>query len=187
MTDYTLSSKSFCRPVRSPWGAFPMRGMQVISTSPVLNVGRRVTLNYSANDTSVGQITPSTADNCFYLVGIAGSSASTHSSLVTGDTIPVWEANPNVEFQAVSYGATFASSHIGLRKKMVWDSTLQIEKIDLGASTATDWRVVITGIGQGYSIGDSGAYVTFKFLNQMAESAVTSVAPSTTAFLAFFG
>jgi hypothetical protein len=163
-----------------------MTGPQTTSTgasSISVYLGQRMTLDL-AGSTSWGRVVPSTAPNHFYLVGVAAGSIA-KSTHVAGTPIDCWSANPMQEFKAVTKGAVLASSHVGLRKKMMFDSTLNIEYIDLTASTATDWRVVITGLID--SEGDSGGYVAFRFLNQMAESAVTSVAPSTTPFLAFFG
>lgn len=187
MADYALSSGSFVRPFRSPWGAFPARTMRPISTATI-NLGQGVGLNHTGS-TSVGQVLPIVAAtaNWFQFVGFAGSSFTFASSAVTPNSMTVWEANPMVEFQARTAGATLASSHVGLRKKLMWDSTLNIHYIDLTASTATDWRVMVTGLID--AEGDSGGWVSFKCLmtqqGQQASSAY--VGTSTSPFLAFFG
>ncbi len=183
MADIALSSGSICRPFRSPWGAFPTRTMPIISTTPRVDVGRVMTLNYTGS-TDAGSITPSTADNTFYTVGIAASSQTGFASSVNIlQNMPVWEANPLVEFRAATKGATLASSHVGLRKKLVWDSTLAISWIDLTASTATDWRVVVTGLID--NVGDSGGAVSFRFIDRLGEQ-VNSTILSSTPLLAFF-
>ena len=184
MADLALSSGSICRPYRSPWGAFPTRSLVPISTNARIDLGRLVHLNWTGS-TSAGQITQSTADNAFFIVGIAASSLVAGSSATANGAIPVWEANPLVEFKAVTKGGLLASSNIGLHKKIVWDSTLAIQWIDLSASTATDWRVVIT---QNLDAeGDSGGYVAFRFLSRLTENIGSSVAvTSTSPVLAFY-
>lgn len=195
MAEITLSSGSICRPYRSPWGAFPIKHMVPISTNARIDVGRLVHLNWTVATSQTGQIVQSTADNAFQIVGIAASSLAAGSSAVANSPIPVWEANPMVEFVANTKGGALGSSMIGLRKKLVWDSTLNIVTVDVTASTATDWRVVITGMGgengvtglQG-QIGDTGAQVTFRFISKLTEEVGSSVAiTSTTPVLAFFG
>ena len=193
MADVTLSSGSICRPYRSPWGAFPIKHCKPLSSNAAIHLGRPMELVGGAT-TSAGQVTPhSTGDNTFLLVGIAASSLAAGSSGTANGVIPIWEANPAVEFVANSFGAPIGSSNIGKRRKLVWDSTLNISKVDLSVSTATDWRVVITGVGgengnEGLAgtLGDTGGQVTFKFLPMLAENINSSI-PSTTPLLAFFG
>jgi hypothetical protein len=167
-----------------------------ISTNAKIDVGRLVHLNWTAATSSNGgQIVQSTADNAFMIVGIAASSMAAGSSGVANNPIPVWEANPNVEFVANTKGAPLGSSQIGLRRTLHWDSTLAIQYVDLTASTAADWRVIITGVagengvtGLQGQVGDTGGQVTFKFLSRITENTGSSVAiTSTTAVLAFHG
>lgn len=185
MADLSLSSGSICEPHRSPWGAFPTRSMTISTgvSSAAIAVGRRVTLDWSGS-TSCMRVKGSTAENHFFLVGIAAQGVS-GSTATAGNEISVWEANPMVEFRAATKGGTLASSNIGLRKKLMRDSSLDIEYVDLSASTATDWRVVITGLID--AEGDSGGYVTFRFLSRLTENIGTSVAvTSTSPVLAFY-
>jgi hypothetical protein len=192
MAQVTPSSGSVCRPYRSPWGAFPVRQMTPISTGAEIHRGRPVTLDYTANSSNVGKIKASSSPDTFFLVGIAGA-GSTMSSGVEPQPIPVTEANPNVEFVANIIGGVSASSLIGLRKKLMWDSTLNIAVVDVTASTATDWRVVVTGMngvngqtGLQGDLGDSGAQVLFRFIPTLAENNNSTI-PSSTPLLAFFG
>ena len=185
MTDFTLSSGSICRPHRSPWGNFPTRGMTLSTgvSSAAIHVGRMVTLDWTGS-TTAGKIKASTADNFFFGVGIAAQAVS-GSSAVTNGELSIWEANPNVEFKAVTKGAVLASSHLGLHKTLHWDSTLTINYVDLGASTATDWRVVVTDLLD--AEGDSGGYVAFRFLSHLTDNIGSSVAlTSTSPVLAFY-
>lgn len=185
MADLSISSGSICRPYRSPWGAFPTRSMQCstgVSSAAILT-GRRVTLDWTGS-TTAGKVKASTAENTFFLVGIAAQTVQ-GSTAVTNSEISVWEANPLVEFRAITKGATLASSHIGLRKKVMYDSTLGIEYIDLTASTAADWRAVITGLID--NEGDSGGAVSFRFLSRLEGNIGSSIAlTSTSPVLAFY-
>lgn len=190
MTDYSLSSGSICVPYRSPWGSFPTRQMTVSTgiSSAAIAVGRLLTLDWSGS-TVAGRVLPSTANGpSFYTVGIAASAVSGSTALAGGQTtVDVWEANPLVEFRAVTKGNTLASSHLGLHKTLHYDSTLGIQYVDLTASTATDWRVVITDFAEGAAEGDSGAYVAFRFLSRLTENIGSSVAvTSTSPVLAFY-
>lgn len=185
MADIPLSSGSICRPYRSPWGAFPTRTMLCSTgiSSATINLGRRVTLDWTGS-TTAGKVLPSTAQNTFYLVGIAAQTVG-GSTAVTNGEVSVWEANPLVEFRAQTQFNTLASSHVGLHKKMMFDSTLNVEYIDLRASTAADWRVVITGLID--NEGDSGGAVSFRFLSRLTENIGSSVAlTSTSPILAFY-
>lgn len=196
MAEITLSSGSVCRPFRSPWGAFPIKHMIPISTNARIDVGRLVHTNWTAQTTSnAGQIVQSTADNAFMIVGFAASSLAAGSSGTSNNPIPVFEANPMVEFVANTKGAALGSSQIGLRRTLHWDSTLNITYVDLTASTAADWRVIVTGMngengvtGLQGTVGDTGGQVTFRFFTDPKQNGGSSVAiTSTTALLAFFG
>lgn len=196
MAQYTPSSGDYCRPHRCPWGATPVRSMQVVSSivaSTVIPLGRYVALLGGAT-TSAGQIIPGAALGSAVVLGVGIASANganpANSSATAGPSIPVWEANPQVEFRAISKGAPIGSSLIGLRRSIQWDSTLNVQYVDLTASTAADWRVVVTETLPGLTgnvDGDSGCYVAFKFLPHLTENIGSSIAlTSTTPILAFF-
>ena len=183
MTDFTLSSGSICRPYRSPWGAFPTRGMRTESTSAAIALGQPVTLG-TAGSTTYDCAIASTIANFFNLIGIAAEAeASGGSSAVASATISVWEANPLVEFKAVTKGGVLASSLVGLRRQLAHDSTLNISYVELGASTATDWRVVVTQNLD--AVGDSGGYVAFRFLTRTGDQ-INSTILSSSPLLAFY-
>ena len=185
MADFTLSSGSICRPYRSPWGAFPVRsfGVSTGTSSNGVLVGRRVTLDFiEAGNSSVNQyIKGSTAPNHFYLTGVAAENQNASTSAIATPA-SVWECNPLVEFKAVTKGDVLQSSQVGLTKKLMFDSTLNIEYVDLTASTASDHRVVITQLIDNQ--GDSGGYVAFRFLPNRADQGSTVL--SSTPFLAFY-
>ena len=188
MADFTLSSGNVCKPFRSPWGAFPTRGFKVSTgaSSATIHEGRPVTLDYTeaGNTSNAGYVKASTGDNTFYLAGIAAGTISGSSATVGVTEVSVWEANPMVEFKAVTKGGTVQSSHIGLTKTLHWDSTLNIAYVDLGASTATDHRVVVTGYAGDYAQGDSGGYASFRFISDLRSQG--STVNSSTPFLAFY-
>lgn len=191
MTDFTLSSGSICVPYRSPWGNFPIKTMSVSTgiSSAAIVVGRALTLDWTGS-TVAGRVLPSTANGpMFFTVGIAASPVSGSTALAGGQTtVEIWESNPLVEFAAVTKGATIASSHTGLHKTLHYDSTLAIMYVDLTASTASDWRVVVTDINaKGSAEGDSGGYVAFRFLSKLTENVGSSIAiTSTSPVLAFY-
>jgi hypothetical protein len=132
MADYTLSSGNVCEPYRTPWGAFHTRHYAVSSgvSSATIHVGRPVTLDYTlaGNTSNAGYVKASTADNTFYLVGIAGAEASGSTAVNAVTTIPVYEANPMQEFSAVTKGGTLQSSQVGLTKTLHSDSTLNVDR-----------------------------------------------------------
>jgi hypothetical protein len=120
-----------------------------------------------------------------WVVGVAaegpGTAEGKSSTNAQGTLIPVWEANPLVEFQANTRGAPLASTHVGTYRDLVWDSTLNITLVwAAGSCLATPLnRVVVTGLID--NIGDTGGRVAFKFV---AQDPVSSL--STGKLLAFF-
>lgn len=185
MADFTLSSGSICRVHRVPWGADPVRsfGVSTGTSSNGVIMGRRVTLDYTlaGNTTNAAYIKGSTGPDHIYLAGIAAENQNASTS-VAGTPCSVWECNPLVEFKAVTKGDVLASSAVGLTKKLMFDSTLNIEYVDLSASTAADHRVVITQLVD--APGDSGGYVAFRFLPNRADQGSTVL--SSSPFLAFY-
>ena len=185
MADFVLSSGSICRPHRSPWGAFPTRsfGVSTGTSSNGVVLGRRVTLDYTeaGNTTNAAYVKGSTGAPHFNLAGITAENGN-QSTAVAGTPVSVWECNPLVEFKAATIGAVLASSNVGQSKKLNFDSTLNIEVVDLTASTAADHRVVITQLID--NPGDSGGYVAFRFVPNRADQGSTVL--SSTPFLAFY-
>lgn len=190
MADFTLSSGSICKPHRSPWGAFPTRAYAVSTgvSSNTIHVGRVVTLDWTGS-TTAGRILASSANATFFAVGVAASGAS-GSTAVTGlpgvaTEVSVYEANPMVEFRAATKNGLLASSIVGLRKTLAWDSTLNISYVDIIDSTKSNWRVAITALVD--QEGDSGGYVAFRFMSKLTENIGSSIAlTSTSPLLAFY-
>lgn len=179
-TDWTLSSGSYVKPYRSPWGAFPIRSMPVSSgvSSLVIRVGDRVGLDVRTA-TNYHRIKQSTALSTV-IVGFAAEEASTNPDKSTGApsyNIPVYEAHPSVEFKAVTKLATLTSSLVGARKALVRDSTLNIWYVDITEDTETKKQIVVTELVDG--VGDSGGYVAFRHIERVSSA-------STNTFLAFF-
>lgn len=192
MTDITPTAGDFIRPWRSPWGAYPVIGMKLSTgiSSNKIYVGTVVGLDVNSTAfqdcispsslaASSGPVIVSTA-----IVGIAAEGPGTtspSSTNVQGTIIPVWEANPNVEFIARTRNGLLNSTCVGQIKELWRDSTLNIDMVNIGASSqATPQpRVVITGLID--ASGDSGGRVTFRFCTKDA-----SVAGSTANLLAFY-
>ena len=168
MADFTLSSGNICRPYRSPWGNFPIRGFTISTgiSSNVIQLGRVVSLDVNTA-TNGSRILPSSQTAGVVMstaiIGVSAEAVSSNDSTAAADrVIPVWEANPQVEFRANTQGAVLASSQIGINKALVWDSTLTIHKVDLSNSTLINVRVTVTQLID--AIGDSGGAVAFRFL-----------------------
>jgi len=189
LSQYTPSSGDYVRPHRSPWGNFPTRGFLNASTNAAIEIGTLVTISTGAAVGGVAQlaVVPSTGAGGLGAINIVGftaeKSSAAASSAVTGQPVQVWEANPMVEFKAITKGGAQASSVVGLRKALAWDSTLKVAYIDLTASTATDWRVVVTqNLG---AEGDSGGYMAFRFIGHLAGQILSTI-ESSSPLLAFY-
>jgi hypothetical protein len=186
MADITLSSGNTCMPFRSPWGSHNVREFAVSSgvSSAAIRIGRPVTLDYTEadNTSNTMHVKASSADATFYLAGIAAGSVSGSSAVNGVTTVSVWEANPMLEFKAVTKFGTLQSSQVGLTKTLHWDSSLAIAYVDLSASTAADHRVVLTDLIDAQ--GDSGGYVAFRYIHNSFRQGSTLV--SSTPYLAFY-
>lgn len=181
MAEHTLSSGSICRPYRSPWGAFPVRSMPISTgvSSLAINLGQLV-ISDTRTSTCEHRIKASIVSGEANIVGIAAEGVSGAAAVVDTE-IPVWEANPLVEFRANTKGGALVSSIVGSARTLAWDSTLNINYVDVGASTAGDNRVVVTELID--AIGDTGGAVAFRFL----ASDRRSTNNSSVAFLALYG
>lgn len=187
MADISLSSLSYVRPYRSPFGQHPITTRPAstgLSSAGSIRVGQVAALDYRGVSTSMHKVYGVTFSNFAEVstqgpvVGIACSTASANSN--HGDAISIWEANPLCEFRANTKGAALASSHVGSPRTLAWDSTLGIGYVDLGASTAADNRVIVTDLID--SIGDTGGAVAFRFMT----SDYTSTNNSSQHWLAFY-
>lgn len=108
-----------------------------------------------------------------WIVGIAaegpGTAEGKSSTNAQGTLIPVWEANPLVEFVATTKATAgnnaLASTLVGTTRELVHDSTLNCDFVWISASClATPLpKVVITQLID--NIGDSGGRVAFRFLS----------------------
>ena len=169
MADFSLSSLSYARPYRSPFGQHPITTRPAstgLSSAGSIAVGQVVALDYRGVSTSFHKVYGVAASSFAQVstqgpvVGIACSSASAATD--HNKSISIWEANPQCEFKAVTKGGTLESSHVGSPRTLAWDSTLSIAYVDLGASTAADNRVIVTDLVD--AIGDSGGFVAFRFM-----------------------
>lgn len=155
-----------------------------MSTAGSIIVGKVVALDYRGVSTSFHKVYGVTASSFATVstqgavVGIAGSTAESNSA--HGISVTVYEANPMCEFKAVTQNDTLKSSAVGSFRTLAWDSTYNVAYVDLGASSAADNRVIVTGLLN--DIGDSGGYVTFRF----ATTDYNSTNNSSVHWLAFY-
>ena len=188
MADITPTAGDYMRPFRSPWGNFPTRQMPLSTgiSSNAIYIGSVVGLD-SATTNGQSQIVPSSLTSntvvSTQIVGVAAEGPATtspSSTNVAGTMIPVWEANPNVEFKARTRNGLLNSTLIGSYHTILWDSTLHIFLVNVGASSATTpVSVVITEMID--NPGDSGGAVAFRFCPRDPTSSL-----STANVLAFY-
>jgi hypothetical protein len=150
MAQVDLSSGHGPRPFRSPFGQSPIfSGLEVAaSTFRAFNVLEQAATTNSHRVRIM-------SSNSTSIVGIAAAPASS----VQDTALPVYEANPQIEFLA-AVKETIASTLVGARRSWAYDSTLGIHYIDQNATGAS---VVITGLQT--DIGTTNGFVTFRFLS----------------------
>lgn len=179
MTDFTLSSGSFVEPHRSPYGGFPIRhfGVSTGVSSAIIFRGSLVTLDKGSTNQQF--VKRSTATDAPEIVGY--SCETTPSTTVAGTEIGVYEADPRVEFRAVTQNGVIGSTTVGELKALVFDSTHNIHYVDLAEGTASKLRVIVTELID--SPGDSGGKVAYRHVRQALRN--SSIA-STVNILAFY-
>lgn len=187
MADITPTAGDFVRPYRTPWGGFPIRsiGLSTGISSNTINVGMVVQLDPNTA-TNGNLIVPSSlTSNTVVSTGIVGIAAE-NSTATGGQTaqfakVPVWDACPLVEFRARTRNGLLQSTLVGSNNhSILWDSTLKIHLINVGASSATTpVNVCITELLD--NVGDSGGAVAFSFIARDATSSL-----STANVLAFY-
>ena len=187
MTDIAPGAADFVRPWYSPWGSFPTRtiGLSTGISSNAINVGMVVGLDVNTA-TNGNLIVPSSlTSNTVVSTAIVGIAAENSTALGGKNTqfwqVPVWDANPNIEFRARTRNGLLQSTLVGSNNhSILWDSTNKIHLINVGASSATTpVNVVITQLLD--NVGDSGGAVAFKFVPRDATSSL-----STANILAFY-
>lgn len=187
MADIAPGRGDFIRPHKTPWGAFHTRsiGLSTGISSNVINVGMVVGLDVNVA-TNGNLIVPSSlTSNTVVSTAIVGVAAENSTAIGNNNAqftqIPVWDANPSQEFRARTRNGTLQSTLVGSNShSILWDSTLRIHLINVGASCATTpVNVVITELLD--NVGDSGGAVAFKFVPRDATSSL-----STANVLAFY-
>lgn len=187
MADIAPGRGDYVRPWRNPWGAFYTRSMGLstgISTN-VINVGMVVGLDVNTA-TNGNLIVPSSlTSNTVVSTAIVGVAAENSTAIGNNNAqftkIPVWDANPSQEFRARTRNGLLASTLVGSNNhSLLWDSTLRIHLVNVGASSATTpVNVCITELID--NVGDSGGAVAFSFIARDATSSL-----STANVLAFY-
>jgi hypothetical protein len=187
MADITPTAGDYIRPHRSPWGNFATRGFPLSTgiSSNAIALGAVVGLDVNSTAYRNCIVPSSMTSNTVIstaIVGIAAESASAPSSTNTqGSIIPVWEANPQMEFRARTRNGLLNSTMVGEPHDLLWDSTAKIHLVNAGASSfaSTPVRVIVTELLD--NVGDSGGAVAFRFPTMDVTSSV-----STAHILAFF-
>lgn len=180
MADFTPGRADFVRPHRSPWGAFPVRtmGLSTGISSAVINVGMVVGLDVNTATNSNLIVPSSLTSNTVVSTAIVGIACENSTALGSQNAqftqVPVWDANPSIEFRARTRNGLLASSLVGSKThSILWDSTLRIHLINAGASSATTpVNVCITELLD--NVGDSGGAVAFKFIPRDATSSLST-------------
>jgi len=150
MAQVDLSSGHGPRPFRSAFGQTPIYGALEVAAS-TFRAGNILEQAATTNSHRVRIMSTNSA----LIVGIAAAPASS----VQDTVLPVWEANPSVEFVAAFKGA-IASTLVGSVRAFSYDSTLGIHYLDVNATSA---HVVVTGLQT--DIGTTNGFVTFRFLS----------------------
>jgi hypothetical protein len=187
MADIAPGRADFVRPHRTPWGAFHVRSMGLSTgiSSVTVSVGQVVGLDVNTA-TNGNLIVPSSlTSNTVVSTSIVGVAAENSTAVGNSNKqftqVPVWDANPQQEFRARTRNGLLQSTLVGSNNhSILWDSTLGIHLINVGASCATTpVNVVITELID--NVGDSGGAVAFKFIPRDATSSL-----STANVLAFY-
>lgn len=169
MADITPGASDYVRPHRSPWGAFPMRGMPLSTgiSSNAIYVGQMVSLDVNSTAYQNCIVPSSLTSNTIVSTANVGFAADSSTGLSNANNIgqgamyPVWEANPMVEFRARTRNGLLNSTLVGQPHSILWDSTLHIHLVNVGASSATTpVNVIITELID--NSGDSGGAVVFR-------------------------
>ena len=173
MTDYAIGTGDFIRPHSSPWGSFHIRHCKLSTgiSSQIIYVGSFVGLDVNSTSFQDCIVPSSLTSNTVVstaIVGVAaegpGANATSPSSTnVQGTLIPVWDANPSIEFRGRTKNGLLNSTLVGQVHDILWDSTMHVFLVNVGASSVGGApRVLVTGLID--NSGDSGGAVTFKFI-----------------------
>lgn len=178
MADNTLSSGSVVRPVRSNFGAPPIRWFQastavstarivtgdVVHFDPLVSTGSfRIRRDLIASTVvSTGVVGIALASDTFSDATGTGLSTTVGVKLYGpgNNMLPVALANPNVEFEAWTI-SVLQSTWIGQAKAFRRNSTLNVWEMDSSNSTNLDQRFVVTEIVD--TPGDTGGRILIKF------------------------
>lgn len=177
MSDLTRSSNTYIQPYRSPWGAFPMLDLPMARESSAQSFRRGAIVE---NDTAVSTAGHRVNVMSTLSTNIAGVAAENASS-VTGTALAIWDANPVVEFKGFVQD-TIAAALCGVSRGLSYDSSVNIHYINANDSGA-DARVVISGLHEASTIGDTGGWVLFRFRREAVHA--TSNSTTSLSVLAF--
>lgn len=174
MAQYTHSTRTTVRPYMHRGGGSPdVRAFQPSTclSSAVIVYGDVVQLDVnvsSANHRIVKSSTmanvPNVLSTAFLGIAAEADGSSVSASSPSDGKVLVYVANAQAEFlwPTKASGTVHASSLVGLRKAIAYDSTLSMFYCDVGNSTAGDASLVITEVPDP---GTSNGFVVAKFLS----------------------
>lgn len=153
-------------------------------SSNTINVGQVVGLDVNSTAFQNCIVPSSLTSNTVVSTAIVGIAAENSTALggknAQGTVVPVWDANPNVEFRCRTRNGLLNSTIVGQAHSLLWDSTLKIHYVNVGASCATTpVSVIVTDLID--NSGDSGGIVAFRFCAKDPTSSL-----STANILAFY-
>lgn len=207
MAQWTNSSGSYMRPYRSPWGSPQIRHFQestaaatavirvgnIVVNNTVVTTGTMRIVRALADGGAAANLLDSTITDGYLGVALADSTSDGSTSGLGADgvvgasprQIPVAVFDGGTEFlgyfkTAVTAGADVAaSSLIGLRRAIIYDSTLGVYFVDSTNSTAANVTCVITDIPNNEVGSCGGSPVIFKLLSTNVHRSVR-IQPSVT-------
>lgn len=171
MADITLSSNSILRPYRASVGSPEIRHIQgsTFAAGSSIILGDVVQSDTAVDSNASRLVRMANAVPSTAIYGVAagndpqdGTTGGAGLGAATTQRIPVWLANPDTEFIAVTKVAGIGSSSVGKAAALKRDSTLAIWYVDTVNSTAGDARVRIIGVP---NPGDTNGQVIFRFMS----------------------
>ena len=178
MAEITQSAGSYLRPWRNPLGGpFPIthRKQSTGGSSLIIRIGTVLGLDPNSTVYADCVVPSSQTSNTIVstaIVGVAaegpgavsgGIASGIGSTNTQGTLIPIWEANPHMEFMAYTRNGALASTLVGTPRDLLWDSTNFITLVNSGASSLSTPlnTVIVTELID--NIGDTGGRVAFRF------------------------
>ena len=173
MAQITHSTRTKPQPYRSRGGTFDLRALQPSTTvsSAVIAYGDVVqfdvnvaTANHRIVKSSTMANVPNVLSTAFLGIAVEADGSTVSANAPADINVVVCIANKDTEFKFPTKlaGSAHASSKVGVRAALAYDSTLSMFYADPGNSTAGDASLVITEI---IDPGTTNGFVAAKFLS----------------------